>query len=70
MTYYYWSAFFVTLCLCFKFPTKLSPLDSFIGSIYVALFGFVVWPLVAVGAFKLHKAARAMEVAHGIKGDA
>jgi hypothetical protein len=52
---YYWLAFAVTFWLCLKVPTKMSAADNFYASAVLALFGFVVWPLVALAAYRSFK---------------
>lgn len=56
MTYYYWAAFVITFATCLYIPTKrMSSSDNFGGSLVVALFGFIIWPVCVFAAYKVYR---------------
>ena len=57
---YYWIAFAVSLRCLLRLPSRLDGLDNFGGSVICALFGFALWPLFVIAAYKADRATAAL----------
>lgn len=53
---YYWVSMIVTFNCALYVPTRnLKPVENITGSLIIALFGFLVWPFVALAAYETWK---------------
>lgn len=55
MVLYYWLAFAFSLWCLLRIPSRMAPINNLSGSLLCALFGFALWPLYALAAFRATK---------------
>lgn len=55
MTIYFWLSFALSLWCLLHVPSRMSGADNLYGSAVCALFGFALWPLFVVAAWKSRK---------------
>ena len=49
----YWVVtYLASLFLLIRMPTKLSPMDNAMASMFLAAFGFLLWPIFVVATFR------------------